>query len=85
MNVKRVIFLAFILFTSTQTFSQTQISVGAQVNFFTSQIRGYYFTAPANFQTSSHPRTCLWEQVRALRSLLSPPLVWAVLIAPLLL
>ena len=49
MNFKRIIFLAFILFTATQTFSQTQISVGAQVTTFTSMIRGYHFTAPANF------------------------------------
>jgi len=29
--------------------AQTQISVGNQVNTFTSMIRGYHFTAPTNF------------------------------------
>ncbi len=49
MNFKRVFFLAFILLAATRIFSQTQISVGTQVTTFTSMIRGYHFTAPANF------------------------------------
>ena len=46
---KKLLFLTLILFTALNIFAQTQISVGNQVNTFSSMIRGYHFTAPANF------------------------------------
>ena len=43
-------FSFLILFTAiSNSFSQVPISVGIQVNTFTSAIRGYHFTAPTNF------------------------------------
>ena len=45
---KILLFIVLLVFCNTG-FSQTQISVGNQLNTFSGMIRGYHFTAPTNF------------------------------------
>jgi hypothetical protein len=47
--LKCALAISFLLPISFQSHSQTAISVGVQTGTFTSMIRGYHFTAPANF------------------------------------
>lgn len=49
MKFKSLLVLFFLSISSLFVWSQTQISVGTQQTTFTSMIRGYHFTAPANF------------------------------------
>jgi gliding motility-associated-like protein len=49
-TVYNLFFVLFLFFVgSSNAFSQVPISVGNQLNTFTSMIRGYHFTAPTNF------------------------------------
>ncbi|MBM3164342.1 MAG: gliding motility-associated C-terminal domain-containing protein [Bacteroidetes bacterium] len=47
--MKKILFLVVLSGLFNRGLSQTQISVGNQLNTFTSMIRGYHFTAPTNF------------------------------------
>lgn len=47
--MKKLVFFLSLILSSIQFFSQTQISVGNQLNTFSGMIRGYHFTAPTNF------------------------------------
>lgn len=47
--MKKLVFFLILILSTIQSFSQTQIGVGNQLNTFSGMIRGYHFTAPTNF------------------------------------